>query len=127
MPTPTQRTLKVMKELGRISGMVEHFNPHVGEFGIRQDLFGFIDIICIDPQQGIVAIQSCGQDYGGHVKKLTIERKEIVKLWLKHAPLELWGWRKVKKKRGGKQMIYKPRVADFALVDEEIVVTERKV
>jgi len=124
--SPTQRTLRAMREHGRLCGIVERFNAHVGKFGIRQDLFGFIDIIALDPEDGIIAIQSCGQDFSGHVKKLTEERNEAVFEWLKHAPCELWGWRKVKLKRGGKAMRWSPRVADLSIVDGEVVVIERK-
>ena len=110
--SPTQRTLKANRNLGRICGIVERWQQYGGKFGIRQDLFGFIDIIAIDEHYGIVGIQSTGQDFSGHVKKI-MELEEIVKKWLDHAPLELWSWRKVKKVRGGKAMIWKPRVADF--------------
>ena len=110
--SPTQRTLKANRYLGRICGIVEKFQQYGGKFGIRQDLFGFIDIIAIDEFEGIVAIQSTGQDWSGHIKKI-MELEEIVLKWLHHAPLELWSWRKVKKVRGGKAMIWKPRIADF--------------
>lgn len=125
--TPTQRTLKALRDMGRIVGSTEHFNPHVGPHGIRQDLFGFIDLICIDPERGIVAVQSCGTDYAGHVRKLTEERNEAVFEWLRHAPAELWAWRKVKLKRGGKAMRWRPRIADV-IVDEsgDVQVIERK-
>lgn len=94
---------------------------------IRQDLFGFIDIICIDKERGIIAVQSTGSAHSAHIKKLTIERKEIVTEWLQSgAPLELISWRKVKKVRGGKAMVWKPRICDFTLdKDNNIIVTER--
>ena len=110
--SPTQRTLKKNRDEGRICGIVEKFQQYGGKFGIRQDLFGFIDIIAIDEKEGIVAIQSTGQDWSGHVKKI-LELDEIVIKWLQHAPLELWSWRKVKKVRGGKAMVWKPRIGDF--------------
>lgn len=115
-----------MREQGRLCGIVEKFQQYGGKFGVRQDLFGFIDIIAIDPEQGIVAIQSCGQDYSGHVKKLQEERNEAVYEWLKHAPCELWAWRKVKLKRGGKAMRWMPRIADVLILDGNVVVQERK-
>lgn len=124
--SPTQRTLKEMRQQGRLCGIVERFNAHVGPHGIRQDLFGFIDIIALDPKQGVVAIQSCGQDYSGHVKKLTEDRNDALYEWLNHAPCELWAWRKVKLKRGGKAMRWKPRIADVVLQDGEVKVIERK-
>lgn len=112
--TPTQRTLKAMRDKGRICGIVERFQQYGGKFGVRQDLFGFIDIIAIDAEEGIVAIQSTGMDWSGHVKKI-FSKEEIVSEWLKHSPLELWAWRKVKKVKGGKAMIWKPRIGDFYL------------
>jgi len=124
--SPTQRTLAAMREQGRVCGIVERFNSHVGKFGIRQDLFGFIDIIAIDPVDGIVAIQSCGQSFKQHVDKMIGERNENMYEWIKHAPIELWGWRKVKLKRGGKAMRWKPRIADIILDDEDkIQIIER--
>ena len=124
--SPTQRTLKAMREQGRICGIVEKFNRFVGSHGIRQDLFGFIDIIAIDAVDGIVAIQSCGQSFKAHVDKLTEERNEAVYEWLKHAKLELWGWRKVKLNRGGKAVRWMPRIADICISDDEIIINERK-
>lgn len=126
--SPTQRTLKAMREQGRICGIVEKFNQYAGKFGIRQDLFGFIDIVAIDPQDGIVAIQSCGSSFSAHVEKLLEERNENVFEWLKHASVELWGWRKVKLKRGGLAMRWKPRVADISIdaTTENLIICERK-
>ena len=122
--TPTQRTLKYCKDIGRVSAVTEKWNPFMK---IRQDLFGFIDIICIDPCKGIVAVQSTGSAHSAHINKLTIERGDIVKQWIKYAPLELISWRKVKKVRGKKATTWKPRICDFTLdADGEIIVTERK-
>jgi hypothetical protein len=115
-----------MREQGRLCGIVERFNRYGGSFGIRQDLFGFIDIIAMDPVDGIIAIQSCGQDFSGHVKKLTEERNELVFEWLKHAKLELWGWRQVKLNRGGVAMRWQPRIMDFSLDGNgNLITTER--
>ena len=123
--SPTQRTLKANKDLNRDCGIVERWQQYGGKFGIRQDLFGFIDIIAIDEFEGIVGIQSTGQDFSGHIKKI-MNLEEIVKEWLHHAPLELWSWRKVKKKRGGKAMIWKARIGDFLLdIDGKLILNER--
>ena len=60
MPSPTQRTLARLKELGFTAGVVEKWNPHAR---IRQDLFGFVDIIAISDTETI-AVQSTSW---GHV------------------------------------------------------------
>lgn len=120
--SPTQRTLKAMREQGRLCGIVERFNAHAGKFGKRQDLFGFIDIIALDPIDGVVAIQSCGQGFSDHIKKMTEETQEMLYEWLRHAKVELWGWRKVKIGRAER---WSPRVADFYLAGENVIWVER--
>jgi len=123
----TQRTLKAQREQGRICGIVERFIQYAGKFGQRKDLFGFVDIICIDPVEGIIAIQSCGQSFSEHLHKLMEERNEAVFEWLKaKGKIEMWGWRKVKLHRGGVAMRWKPRIADFFLEDGEVIFKERK-
>ena len=125
--TPTQRTLAAMREQGRVCGIVEKFNSFVGPHGIRQDFLGFIDIICVDPVQGIVAVQSCGQDWSDHVRKMLEERNENMFAWIKHAPIELWAWRKVKLKRGGSAERWMPRVGDVKLMEDgTLTIEERK-
>jgi hypothetical protein len=84
------------------------------------DAFGFIDILSIDPEEGIVGIQSCGQSFKAHIDKMTGARNEAMYEWLRHAKVQLIGWRKVKLKRGGKAMRWKPRIANFWLENEEI-------
>lgn len=121
--TPTQRTLAACRELVRECAVVEKFNRFAGPHGIRQDAFGFIDILCIDPVKGVVAVQSCGQSFSEHIHKMAEERKEIVAKWLKWAPLELWGWRKLKE---GNRLRWRPRIADAQVVDGVVVFVERK-
>lgn len=124
--TPTQRTIKFLKEQGRIVGKVESFNPYAGQFGQRKDLFGFIDLITIDPVKGIVAVQSFGSMWAEHVRKLQEDKNEEMYEWLRHAKLEMIGWRKISVKRGGVAKRWFPRIADVTLDGENnLVVTER--
>lgn len=119
--TPTQRTLRALREQGRVCAIVERWNQHVGPHGVRQDLFGIIDIIALDPTRGVVGIQSCGGDFAAHERTILEERMQESMDWLSTpgTALELWGWRKVKLKRGGKAMRWQPRVREFTLVDFE--------
>jgi len=112
-----------MRKLGRVCGHTERWIPnpaHPGG-GFRKDLFGFIDLIVLDPERGIVGIQSCGNSFKAHFDKITkSECTELVLEWLtspSKPSLELWAWRKVKLKRGGKAMRWKPRVYVFSLED----------
>ena len=120
--TPTQRTIRELKDLGRRCAIVEKFNAHIGPHGIRQDMFGIIDIIALDPERGVVGIQSCGSDFAGHMRKMTIERNQECRDWLNTpgTSLELWGWRKVKVKRGGKAVRWEPRIHVFKIEDLNI-------
>jgi len=120
--SPTQRTLKALKEQGRLCAIAEKWNPFGGPFGVRKDLFGFIDVIVLDPQRGIGAIQSTGTAFKQHLDKLlNSDCTEAVIEWLRSGGfVELWGWRKVKLRRGAKAMRWQPRVKEITLNDLEV-------
>ena len=121
--SPTQRTMEALRQRGLKPGIVEKWNRFGrrgdGRAGIHQDLFGIIDIIVCDPARGIGGVQSTGTDYAGHLRKMTGPGAQACIEWLScpGAWLELYAWRKVKEKRGGKRMIWKPRVKVFTLAD----------
>jgi hypothetical protein len=128
--SPTQRTLRELRGQGRIVDVCERWiiNPGRPGGGFRKDMFGFVDLVVLDKEQGIVAIQSCGQAYKAHLDKIIdSECTEYVVEWLLcGGKIELWAWRKVKLKRGGKAMRWKPRICDFGYTDGKIWHTERK-
>lgn len=117
--TPTQRTLRALRDQGRVCDIVERWlvNPRVPGGGFRRDLFGFIDIIVLDPQQGIVGVQSCGSAFSAHLKKITDSPvTENAVEWLRAGGrIELWGWTRRKLKRGGAAMRWMPRVMVITL------------
>jgi hypothetical protein len=119
--TPTQRTIRELRNQGRVCAIVEKWNQYVGPHGVRQDLFGILDIIALDPERGVVGIQSTGQAFAAHERMFLEERAQECIDWLSTpgTVLELWGWRKVKLARGGKAMRWKPRVREFTLADFE--------
>jgi hypothetical protein len=99
---------------------VERFIHVPGTHGYRIDLFGFADIIALCPCRGIVAIQSCGNSFSDHYRKIT-ETDYIIDNcieWLNcKGCIEIWAWRRVKLKRGGKRMTWKPRIRTIAYDD----------
>jgi hypothetical protein len=117
--SPTQRTLKELRKQGRVPGIVERFISQAGPHGKRIDLFGFLDIVTLCPEyKTITGVQSCGQAFSAHVKKIVGECRENAILWLKcGGRIEVWGWRKIKYKRGGKLMVWKPRVKEITEED----------
>ena len=85
-------TLNALRELGYTAQVVERYDHYTRR---RYDLFGCIDMIAIKP--GVVlAVQSTGTDFAGHMKKLTGPRRDQVKAWLETGqPFLLIGWRKL--------------------------------
>jgi len=117
--SPTQRTLRALRQQGRICDIAEKFNIHARPFGKRFDLFGFIDVVVLDPQRGIGGIQSTGQAFKQHIDKLLDgDCTELVIEWLKSGGfVEAWGWRKIKLRRGGKALRWRPRIKQITLED----------
>lgn len=120
----TQRTIRELKNMGMKCAIVEKFNAFVGPHGIRQDMFGIIDVLALDPVRGVVGIQCCTTAFKAHIDKMTVEKAQDTLDWLKTPSangrglvLEVWGWRKVKKVRGGKAVVWKPRVQEITLTD----------
>lgn len=66
-PPYTQLTLKHLRKQGYTCAIAEKWNAH---FGIRQDLFGFIDIVAIR-EGSIVGVQSTSEGQRrAHYKKI---------------------------------------------------------
>lgn len=118
--SPTQRTIRYLRNQGRRCGIVEKFNAHAGPHGIRQDLFGIIDVIALDPEQGVVGVQCCaGSGFAAHYRKIAEECADASLEWLSTpgTRLELHAWRKVKLRRGGKAERWMPRIHVFTRKD----------
>ena len=99
--SPTQRTLKMLREYGITCTVAERFVP-TKTGGFRQDLFGIIDVIALTPH-GVLGIQVCMMThFADHIKKITIDKADNTRDWLKTpgALLEVWAWRKLKVERG---------------------------
>ena len=106
------RTMDYYRSLGYEVWIVERY---IYQAKKKFDLFGIIDLIAIAKNE-IIGIQVCGSDYSSHEKK--IEEGEYTKLWLESgARLVLIGWRKLKLKRGGKAMRWKPRLKEYKIND----------
>lgn len=115
--TPTERTLHYLKDKGYACDIVERFIPSK-PFGFRRDLFNILDIIALTPD-GVMGVQSCGSAHSEHMKTLTEIHKEESRRWLETpgTSLYLFGWRKLKNRRGMKAMHWEPRVRQITLED----------
>lgn len=97
--SPTQRSLAYLRAQGLLVTITEHWNPHVpradGGRGIRQDLFGFADLVALDPSMlGLLAVQTTsGANVAARVTKILALNTALV--WLATGNrIVVHGWRK---------------------------------
>lgn len=107
--SPTQRTLAYYKDLGYTCAITEHWNQWAR---IRQDLFGFCDVVAIREGE-TVCVQACaGASVAARVSKIEKHPNyPIVKSagW----KITVIGWRKVKVTRGGKDTKWSERIINL--------------
>ncbi len=97
--TPTQRALKLLRELNYQAAVVEKWNPHAK---IRQDLFGVFDILAVGNGKIIGVQVSSGSNHAARSRK--VREWAGLKDWIAaggHA--EVWTWSK-KGPRGEKKV-----------------------
>lgn len=112
--TPTARTLAYLRnDLGMLAGIVEKWNSYAK---IRQDLFGFADLLACSPDRGIIAVQATSADnVSKRIDKIRAEPR--ADRWLESTG-RIWviGW----SKRGarGKRKLWTPRIVEILKADE---------
>lgn len=90
--TPTQRSLAHLRALGYTVAITEHWNMYAK---IRQDLFGFGDLLAFRPgQPGSVLVQTTsGTNHAA--RRTKILQNEVARDWLKAGNwILLQSWRK---------------------------------
>ncbi len=75
--TPTQRTLAKLRSEGWLCAIVEKFNHHVK---IRQDLFGFGDILAVRAEETLLIQTTSGSNVSARLEK--IRGNPATALWL---------------------------------------------
>lgn len=110
--SPTQRSLQYCRKQGWVAGVTERWNSYVK---IRQDLFGFIDIIMLDG--GILAIQATTiSNMAARRKKILAEHR--ARSWLDAGGgIEVWGW--AKRGKVGKRKLWTLKRMPVVLEDLE--------
>lgn len=90
--SPTQRSLKYLREQGYLVAIVEHWNPFAK---LRVDLFGCIDLICIGNGETVGVQTTSYSNVPARIKK--IEENEALPL-LRDANWRILvhGWKKGK-------------------------------
>lgn len=67
--TPTQLSLRHLRADGWTAEVVEHWNSHAG---IRQDLFGFVDIIALRGPDTLAVQTTSAANVASRVKKIAL-------------------------------------------------------
>ena len=103
MSSPTQRSLKFLREEGYLVAVVEKWNPHAK---IRQDLFGWIDLVALKDNETL-AVQATSTNVQIRVRKIT-ESLTVDAVRKAGWRIVVHGWRKNSKGR------YVLRVVDLS-------------
>lgn len=109
--SPTQRTLKFLRASGHTVAITEHWNKFAK---IRQDLFGFLDLVAMHPDsQGLLGVQTT--DGTHHSKRLEkILSIPAAELWLKTGN-RLWVLSWAKRGPRGKVKRWEPRIEEVTI------------
>lgn len=90
--SPTQLTLRNLRDRGYRAAVVEHWNSFIK---IRQDLFGIIDVVGVG-KLGTIGVQSTSFSNRTSRIRKCVESEAIGDLRDAGWSLEVHGWRKVK-------------------------------
>lgn len=96
MKSPTQNSLKKLRKEGYLCAITEHWNAYAR---IRQDLFGFVDILAIHKEKGeTLAIQTTSYSNISARRKKIKENSNVPFLLAAGWNVHVHGWKKVKGK-----------------------------
>ena len=91
--TPTQRSLKYLRDLGYVCEVVERWNSHTKQ---RKDVFGFGDLLAVKPGTILLVQVTSGSNTAARVTKIVSECGEAATAWLAAGGLiEVHGWREL--------------------------------
>lgn len=96
--SPTQRSLKLMRDQGYLCEITERWNPFAK---IRQDLFNFVDILCVKDGKTVAVQTTSYSNMSARIKKIQeLDTYPIVQSagW----EIVVHGW---KKDKSGKWMV----------------------
>lgn len=105
--SPTQRTLAWLRARGYTCAITERWNPHAH---IRQDLYGFCDVLAMQPGV-LIAVQACaGSSAAARVSKIRAEARAA--LWLECPTRKVWVMAWSKRGARGKRKLWAVRIID---------------
>lgn len=132
MTSPTQRTLAHCRKLGFRVQVVERWvpfrgtDPETGEprrGGVRQDLFGCIDLVALDGLPGVLGIQACAASSAAARMAKALCECDALMEWLRVGNrFEVWGW--AKRGPAGKRKLWTVRRVALNHAGEQYVVEQ---
>jgi len=108
--SPTKNSLAVLRALGYTCWVVEYWNSFTRK---RVDLFNAWDIIALRENEVLFVQTTSDSNVSARVKKIT-ENEHTADIRKAGVRLEIHGWRKTAKVRGGKTQVWKQRVVDLS-------------
>jgi len=109
MSSPTQRTLKLLRDEGYLAQVVERWCSFTKR---RHDLFGIIDVLAIKEGETLAVQTTSGSGVSARMKKM-LDSDTLEPIMKAGWKVHVHGWRKVKVKRGGKAMRWAVRIVDM--------------
>jgi hypothetical protein len=93
-----------------------------GSYGFRRDLMGWMDVLAVtEGRHELIGIQACSMSTRSeHLRKMIVPQVWAnIRRWVGglDRKAEIWAWRKLKVKRGGKAMRWKHEVTDLGMLD----------
>lgn len=88
--SPTQRTLRRLRDAGYLAGVVERWVPGAN---IRSDLFGFIDVLAIREGEILGVQTTSASNMSARIAKIT-EHENVAAVRKAGVRIEVDGWRK---------------------------------
>ncbi len=88
--SPTQLSKKRLEEAGYLVAIVEKWNPHAR---IRQDLYGFIDLLAIRENEVLGVQSTSDSNLSARVNKIT-EHENVARVRKAGIRIVAHGWRK---------------------------------
>lgn len=110
--SPTQRSLKLLRDEGRFCEITEHWNPYAK---IRKDMFGFVDVIAISENDTLAVQTTSGSNVSARLSKIAACPGALIWLQSTSRRIEVHGWRKVGER--GKRKLWECRRVEVKLED----------
>ncbi len=92
MSSPTQRSKKLLEDQGYLVAVVEKWNAHAK---IRQDLFGFVDLIAIREGETLGVQTTSYSNVSARISKIA-EHENVGRVRKAGRRIVVHGWHKVK-------------------------------